>query len=241
MAMYERGDSDGPAVVDRWEGGVGWLAHPGEDGERASHAFRTADGVWVVDPLDAPGVDDLLADLGDVAGVAVLSNYHARDADELARRHGVPVHVPAWSAMDRVVDRLDAAVERFEEGFAGFEGGVGGFGVRRVDPLPGWTEAVAYRERDGTLYVPDVLSASGKFAVADERVGLFLLSRLRPPGDAFGDVTPERILFGHGDGVFADAEGALENCLDGARRRFPRALATTAGTQLRALFDAVRN
>lgn len=238
--MYERADADDLRVVDRWDGGVGWLAHPDEEGERASHCVTGAragsDGenaVWLLDPLDAPGLDDLLDDHGAVAGVVVCSNYHARDAGALARRHGVAVHVPAWDAMDRVVERVDAPVERFT-------GGVAGFDARRVDPLPGWTEAVLYRERDGTLYVPDVMSGSGKFATGGERIGLFLLSRLRPPRHAVGDATPERILFGHGRGVFADPATALDDCIAGARRRFPRALATTAVTQVRALVDALR-
>ena len=49
-------------MIGRWDGGVGWIAHPEERGRRASHAIRGEDGdVGVFDPLDAPGVDDLLA------------------------------------------------------------------------------------------------------------------------------------------------------------------------------------
>src|SRR6056297_3072434 len=88
-----------------------WLAHPEEGGRRASHAIRGDDGVWIVDPLDAAGLDEELDRLGEVAGVAVLANYHARDAGEIAARHDLPVHVP--SRFQRVAERIDAApVER---------------------------------------------------------------------------------------------------------------------------------
>jgi hypothetical protein len=232
VPVYDRSDANSLAVVDDWAGGVGWLAHPEEGGERVGHAFADGDECWVVDPLDAPGLDDVLAAVGNVAGVVVLSNYHARDASEIASRHGVTVHIPDWTAMDRVVERVDAPAERFSGGFAGFD-------VRRVDPAPGWTEAVAYRERDGTLYVPDLLSPLSKFAVSGERIGMFLGARLRPPRKAFADWIPERIVFGHGAGIETDASSALADCLANARRRFPRALLETGPAQAKAILGAL--
>jgi hypothetical protein len=228
--VYDRSAPDDFAVVDRWADGFGWQAHPDEPAARTSHAVRDDEGgVWLVDPLDAPGLDDRIAELGPVAGVAVLSNWHARDAGVLAGRHGVPVSIPAW--MDRVPDLVDAPVERFD-GADGSDGtdeaerpdettGPAGFRVERVGPLPGWREAAAYRERDGTLYTPDLLTTAR--LVGDERVGLTLAARPFPPRDLLGDLEPERILVGHGHGVFADADPALADCLAGARRRLPRA------------------
>jgi len=77
MEMYERGATDGAQVAAEWADGVSWIAHPDETSQRASHALRTGAGVWLLDPLDAPGVDALIASLGEVAGVAALSAYHA--------------------------------------------------------------------------------------------------------------------------------------------------------------------
>lgn len=37
-------------VVDRWDGGVGLMAHPTELMQRTSHALATDDGVVIVDP-----------------------------------------------------------------------------------------------------------------------------------------------------------------------------------------------
>lgn len=232
MPMYAR---DGPTAchpIDRWAGGVGWLAHPEEDGRRASHAIGGDDGVWLVDPLDAPGVDELLAEVGEIAGVAVLSDYHARDAAVFAERYGVSVHVPRW--LDRAAARIDAPIERF-----GWSLGDSGFAVRRYAPFPGWNETIAYRESDRTLYIPESLGTAPLFTVGAERLGIYLLCRALPPRNVLHDLEPERILVGHGEGVFDDATAALSDALDSARRRLPRAVATNGRRQLRAGIEAL--
>ncbi|QZP39627.1 hypothetical protein [Halobaculum magnesiiphilum] len=233
MSMYERGAPEEPLITDRWSGGVGWLAHPDETGLRASHAFVGDEGgVWLIDPLDAPGIDDELATLGEVAGVVVLSNYHARDADTFAARHEVPVFVPRW--LSRVAEQIERPTE-----FVVDEFGSSGFKLRRCAPFPGWDEAIAYREADGTLYIPDVLGTAPVFTVGDERLGMYLLCRLAPPRGEFEDLSPERILVGHGTGLFADAPTALNSALAGARRQFPTALLQNGWVQLRALTAAL--
>jgi len=69
MELKADGDAD-LHEIDRFDRGVGWIAYPGEAMERASHAIAVpneeseTDDVWVFDPVDAPGVDDLLADPG---------------------------------------------------------------------------------------------------------------------------------------------------------------------------------
>lgn len=256
MPVFDRSDATELREIDRWSDGFGWLAHPEEDGERASHAVRAAPSddespgadrddspgadrdaatdVWVIDPVDAPGLDDRLADLGEVVGVVVLCSHHARDAGDVAERHDVAVHVPRW--MDRVEERVDAPVERFEETV-----GDSGFEIYRFEPLGIWQEAIAYRESDGTLYVPDLLGTSPGYALDDERVGLVLPYRLVPPRERLGDLEPERILLGHGAGVFEDASAALEDALTGTRRRFPRALYEQLGTNLRLFVGAMRD
>jgi hypothetical protein len=227
---YERTDSDRYHEVDRWDDGFGWVAHPDETGTRVSHAIRSHEGIWLFDPLDAPGIDEPIAELGEVAGVAVLSDYHARDADTVARRYDVPVTIPTW--LSRVSDRVDAPVEYVEDSVAGFD-------LSPVRPLYAWRECVAYRERDRTLYVPDFLSPHEKFTVGGERVGLPSLSRLDPPRETFAGCEPARLIFGHGEGIFDDATGALWECLDGARARFPRALAFNLPSELRVMLPAV--
>ena len=265
MPMYDRREATACVPIDRWEGGVGWLAYPDEEGQRASHAFREDGELWLFDPIDAPGVEELLAalatgedrrnlddsddrtnlDEGDdatsavdtdelaaqVASVVVCSDYHARNAETFAERYDVAVHVP--SALDRSAERIDVPVQRFDDGIAGFD-------VRILKPLYAWHEAIAYRERDRTLYVPDSLSSTPKFTVGDERIGLPTPSRLRPPSDRFAGMTPDRVLFGHGEGIFDGADAALRDTLGNARRRLPRALLTNVPAELRAGLGAFR-
>ena len=108
-------------------------------------------------------------------------------------------------------------------------------------PFPGWSEAIAYRESDGTLYVPDSLGTGPLFTVGSERLGLFVLCRVAPPRRLLTDVNPERILVGHGRGVFDNPALALTDTLDGARRRLPQALCTSGNGQLRAALGALRS
>lgn len=234
MTVYATGDPAEYELIDRWEGGAGWFAHPDETIARASHVVATESGAFVFDPIDAPGVDDLIAEFGDLAGVAVGSSWHARDAGEMADRHDVPVWIPEW--MERVEDRVDAPVKRYSDRLPGTR-----FRVRPYLPLPTWDEAILYRERDGTLYVPESLGTSATFRVGRERLGVAVHVRLIPPRKQLADLDPDRILVGHGVGVFEDADYALEYALRNARKRAPRAFLDQTATAVRQLVAASRN
>ena len=217
--------------IDRWEGGVGWLAHPDEAMLRASHALA-ADGegededdvVWVVDPVDAPGVDDLFAEFGDVAGVVVLLNRHYRDADEVARRHDVPVYVPAW--FHDIPDDVSTEVRRFERELPGTD-----YQLLKVADRFGWEEGALYDEGGGTLLVPESVGNASFFTTGDEVRGVHPVRRLVPPSVLRG-LRPDRVLVGHGPGIFDDASVALSDALDGARRRAPKLFARNLRTLL---------
>lgn len=226
MGVYERDSATGYKEIDRWNDGVGWIAHPNETGERASHALKGDNGVWLIDPVDAPGVDELVAEFGSVAGVAVLSSHHARDAGTIANRHGVKVHIPRW--MDRVEAHVEASVEREGDLLSN-----SGFDITRVNPLSIYRGAIAYRERDGTLIIPDLLSSGSGYPVEDERMGVLLALRLTPPKDVFRGMEPQRILFGHGEGIFENTSEALTTALSGSRKQYPKALRENFLTNLR--------
>ncbi|WP_049922220.1 hypothetical protein [Halopiger djelfimassiliensis] len=236
--IYDRRDAREFEPIDRRPDGFGWVAHPHETAVRASHAVRCDDGVWIVDPLWAPGVTDRIDELGAVAGVVVCFNWHGRDADRFARHYDVPVFVPDWNGMSRVVSRIDAPIERFADRFGE---GESGFELIRCEPMAGWSEAMAYRESDGTLYVPESLATAPTYTVGDERLGAGVLRRLDPPRDQLWPLEPDRVLVGHGAGVMDEATRALEDALAGSRRRLPRALLRNGGAQMRALFAAVRD
>ena len=234
-ATARPGESVG--IVDAFDGGFGWQAHPEESLQRTSHALATDDGVWLLDPVDAPGLDAELAARSPgsdgnvaVAGVAVCAGWHARDAAAIAARHDVPVTVPSW--MDRPIAHLnaptdgdgiehgDVAVQRVDDYLPGTD-----VALHRVSPMGAWTEAVCWREHDRTLYVPESLGTADAFVAGHERLGVIFYARLFPPRDALSGFDPERVLVGHGEGVFDDAATAVRDALDNARSRLPAAYA----------------
>lgn len=200
----------------RWDGGVGWIAYPEELMQRASVALAEDGDVWVVDPVDAPGLDELLETYGEVAGVVVCFDRHARDADVLARRHGVSVYLPAW--ISGVQSKIDAPIERFEGRVPDTE-----IELRPVrnSRIPPWREAALYRQRDGTLVVPESVGAAPYFLTDGEQLGVHPMLRPVPPRGALGSFRPKRVLPGHGPSVEGGAEAALADALAGSRRRMP--------------------
>lgn len=205
MPMKGSGDDD-LAVIDRFEGGVGWIAHPGETMRRASHAVEGEGGLWIVDPVDAPGLDDVLSEYADPAGVVVLLDRHTRDAAAVANRHDVAVHVPGW--MRGVAEGIDAPIERFDRG-------VGGFRCSKLIDNPLWREATLF---DGeTLLVPEALGTVSYFTAPGEAVGVHPMLRVTPP-KRLGDYDPERLLVGHGEGLDGAVGTAIRRATERSRR-----------------------
>lgn len=210
--------------IDRWEGGAGWIAYPDEGMQRASHALVGEDGVWVLDPVDAPGLDEFLADLGEVAGVVLALARHKRDSATIARRHDVTVHIPSW--MSGVEPKLDAPVERLGDRL-----GETGFEVRRVIDNPLWQEAALYDRERHVLYTPEVFGTNEFYCAPGEQVGVHPLLRLLPPR-RLGRFDVDRLLCGHGEGIPEEAGAAISAALDGSRRNAP-------GLYLKALRTAI--
>lgn len=202
--------------IDHFEGGVGWLAHPEEGMQRASHALATDDGVWLVDPVDAPGLDDFLADFGEVAGVILLLDRHKRDSAALARRHDVAVHLPRVLA--GVAGNLDCEVSLLDDGPGEYE-------VQTVVDNPLWKEAALY---DGeTLVVSESLGTVEFMTTGLERIGVHPMRRLTPPR-SLRSLAVDRVLVGHGTGVHDGAKTAIREAIDGSVRRAPRLYWQTA-------------
>ncbi len=205
--------------IDRFEGGVGWLAYPDERMQRASHALADDDGVWVIDPVDARGLDDLLSDLGTVRGVVLLLDRHRRDAATIARRHGVAVHRPSW--MSNVDSELDVPIDDVENTLDGT-----GYRVHKLVDWPVWREAYLYDEARGTLVVPEALGTAPYYCTSDERLGVHPMLRALPPTE-LADVAVDRVLVGHGEGIHEDATRAVRDAVRNSRRRAPALYART--------------
>ncbi|MEF8913575.1 hypothetical protein [Natronomonas sp.] len=217
-------------VVDEFDGGFGWIAHPDESMERTSHALVGDDGVWAVDPVDAEGIDARFEEAGGLDGVVVLYNYHRRDAAAIAARHDVSVYLPEGMSGLSAND-IAVPVERFEGRLPGT-----GFHLRTVTNRGVWQE---WALCDGeTLVVAESVGTADYFTAPGERLGVSLVRRPFPPA-ALDGIDPERILCGHGEGVFADADGELQRAISEARRTAPRMYVRHGPTLARNLVAAM--
>ncbi|GAA0533200.1 hypothetical protein ABNG02_09680 [Halorubrum ejinorense] len=198
-------DDAGIGAVTEWSGGFSWIAHPEEDAERASHALATDAGVWVIDPVDADGLDDALGELGDVAGVAVLQDRHTRDAAAVADRHDVAVSVPGWMELTR--EKLDADAEATGETLAGTD-----YAVRELTRSDEWEEAVLWNGSTATLVVPETLGTLPAFGAEGDTLGLHPAVEEAP--ELLAAWEPEHVLVGHGVSVHEGASTALAAVFD---------------------------
>lgn len=191
-------------VIERWDHGMTWMAHPEAQMQRASHALVVDDDVWLVDPLDTLDLDDELAELGTVAGVVVLGSEHHRHADRLAARHDVSIHLPEW--FEAEAKDFDAPVVPFTDALADT-----GFTVLTLkDGF--WQEAGLYHPERRTLVVSDTFMTA-LFAAQEGRVELFPPARLAPPDEVFDGLDVDRLLVGHGEPVFENAEERIQQAL----------------------------
>ncbi|MFW5911553.1 MAG: hypothetical protein ACOCQV_02335 [Halolamina sp.] len=214
-------------VVDRWAGGISWTLSAEVGGmHRTSHAIETEAGVWVIDPVDAPGLDDELASLGEVVGVTLLLDRHKRDAAAVAERHGVPVSLPVQ--LRNVEDDVDVETETYSHALPDT-----GFQTITVVDNRLWHEVALHDPDLGTLIVPEAVGTAAFFRTGDERLGVHPALRLFPPRKPLGGLSPDRILVGHGPGVFDGATTALRTALAGSRRRAPRYYAGLVRSRLR--------
>lgn len=207
MADEDSQDESTVGAVTEWTGGFSWIADPEEDGQRASHALETEAGVWVVDPVDAEGLDDRLEERGEVAGVVVLQDRHTRDAAEVARRHGVAVHLPEW--MDLAREKLETEAETLGSELPGTN-----YAVHQLIDTDEWEEAVLIDETTGTMVVPEALGTLAPFRAGDNELGVH--PGLDDPPRGLTDWEPERILVGHGESIHSEATAALRAAIDAA-------------------------
>lgn len=223
------------SVVRRWDHGLTWMAHPDALMRRASHALVLDGDVWLVDPLDAAGLEEEIATLGDVAGVVVLTNSHGRHADRLAARHDVAVHVPAcFDEDDHPVSGFSRPVELFED-----ELGDSDFELVWEKASPGWQEGALYHPDRRTLVIPDTLMTA-LFTGKEGRLEVMPFFRFSPPRAELGELVVKRILVGHGEPVFENAQTALDEALSGAHRSTPGAIIRSLPTFARQMYSEIR-
>jgi len=180
-------------ICDEFGGGFGWVMQ--EALRRASHALAADGSVWLLDPVDVPGLDERIAALGEPRGVIQLIDRHKRDCAALAARLNVPHH-KGWAA--------DAPFE-----------------ILRVVSFPGWREVALWWPEERTLVVADALGTLPYFTEPRARIGVHPFLRLTPPR-RLGRLKPLRILCGHGEGIHGDGVAEeLERVLERSRRALP--------------------
>jgi hypothetical protein len=214
MPMKQGGEARDARRTLEFDGGFSWIAFPEEEMQRASHALVSGDGVWLIDPVDAPDLDEWISELGEVAGVVVLLDRHPRDAAAVANRHEVSVYLPETLASAR--QKIDAPTETFSETLADT-----GYRTFPVLDTPVWKEAGLYNDENGTLIVAESVGTAQFFRAPGERLGVHPARRLFPP-TALRGFLPDRILVGHGEPVTDDAPRVLKEALSGSRRNTPQ-------------------
>ena len=80
--------TDAPPTIQELPFGFTWVQD--EPMARASHALVADGRVWIVDPVDSPGVVQRAQGLGEVVAVVQLLDRHNRDCEAIASRLGVP-------------------------------------------------------------------------------------------------------------------------------------------------------
>jgi len=178
--------------------GFGWIVD--EPMTRTSHALASDGKVWLVDALDSAEAIERALELGEPAGVVQLLDRHNRDCAALAARFGVPHAV--------VPDELPESPFTFVP----------------VMRRKRWRESALWWPERRTLVVADALGTNRFYTAGKAPLGVHVLMRLKPPR-ALAAFEPERILVGHGEGVYGpEAAGALRDAVAESRRRLPGVL-----------------
>jgi hypothetical protein len=190
-------------ICDETDLGFGWIAAEPELLQRASHALAAEGRVWLVDPVDASGIEARIREQGEPAGVLQLVDRHNRDCVALAARLGVP---------------------HYRVPLAGVPGSP--FEMRKILDVPGWREVALWWEAEAVLVVGEALGTVPYFRAPDEPLAVHPFLRLRPPRalrDLARGLTPGHVLVGHGEGIHGeDAAPAVAQAVAGARRATPR-------------------
>jgi hypothetical protein len=185
-------------ICDEFDGGFGWIIE--ETLCRTSHALAVDGSVWLVEPVDVPGLDGRLAALGEPRGVIQLIDRHNRDCAALAARLGVPHHKVPFDGLPE----------------APFE-------LLRIVRLPVWREAALWWPDERTVVVGDALGTLPYFSEPGARIGVHPLLRLTPPR-RLGALKPLHVLCGHGEGLHGETvPGELDTVLNRSRRALPAA------------------
>lgn len=193
---------------DETDFGFGWISAEPRSMERASHAL-VADGVWVIDPVDGPGVEERIRALGEPRGVLMLLDRHRRDCEAYATRLSVPLHETPFDGVPDAPFSFIAVVRN------------------RL-----WREVALWWPERRVLVCPEAVGTSALFRAPGERLAVHPALRPFPPRRRLAGLRPEHLLVGHGEGIHQEAGHALRDALARSRRTTPRWLRARASDLL---------
>ena len=216
--MYElHSESESRARLEieaRADWGFTWRALERPALERSSHALAAGGRVWLIDPVDGPGLREAVGELGEPAGVIQLLDRHGRDCATLARELGAPL---------------------FRVPFEGVSGSP--FSVLPVVRMPFWREAALWWPEERVLVVAEAVGKAPHYLAPGEKLAVHPALRLTPPRRLLR-YAPEHLLLGHGGGLHgAEANARLREAVATSRRRALRWLAGLPRARARARHD----
>jgi hypothetical protein len=185
--------------IDEFDAGFGWIEAARM--QRSSHALAIGGKVWIIDPIEAAGVDARIRALGEPAAVIQLLDRHDRDSVAFATRFHVPLHVAPAALAGAPFELLPVLRNRW------------------------WREVALWSPEHRVLACADALGTISFFRAGEERVGVHPFLRLLPPRSLRG-LAVQHLLVGHGEGLHGeDTASLVDDALRRARRRIPRWLA----------------
>lgn len=192
----------GVKSIEDHECGLTWVMDDAM--QRASHALRDGEDVWLIDPVDEGDAIERATAMGRPKAVIQLLDRHNRDCEAVVKKLGIP--------RERVPQSLKGSP----------------FEVVQVIGRRRWKEvALRWRERDA-LIVAEAVGTAPLFALGRGAVGVHPLLRLTPPR-ALEGVDPGMLLVGHGAPVRVDAAVSLRTALARSRSDIPRLLMSLPG------------
>jgi hypothetical protein len=187
-------------TCDAGDTGFGWIADDPPWLERTSHALAVGGEVWLVDPVDFPGLDERVYGLGRPRGVLQLLNRHERDGAAIARRLGVSLSVNPTALPETP------------------------FEVVPIPATPGWRETALWWPERRTLVVAEAVGTARHYLAPGRALGVHPLLRIVHPPRALLAFDAAHLLVGHGAGLHEDVPERLRHAVLHARREIPRLL-----------------
>jgi hypothetical protein len=179
------------------ESGFSWVSDRESWQQRMSHALVSGGEVWIVDPSDAPGLDERILALGRPRAVIQLLDRHRRDGPEIARRLGVPLLENPETLPGSPFEPHD------------------------VPGLRGWRETALWWPEQRTLIVAEALGTARYYRAPGRRLGVHPLLRLVRPPKVLTRFGAERLLVGHGPSLEGDVAEQVRQAVRRARWELP--------------------